>query len=304
MSAILKVLKPLSITNAVLQSSNVPENDYTEYSLTIPYALGDRVIVAADHSIYESLAAANLGNVPSSSPLKWVKVSATNRWKMFDSSNTTATTKSSSIVVTLIPGQVINAVGFVNVQGASVRVQMNDSVDGLVYDKTVTLQAPPDNANWYSYFFDEIKYITSAKFTALPSYRNATLTITINPVPNKAASCGTCLIGKTVEIGRGIRRGAQVGITDYSRKERNSWGDITLVQRAYSKKSTISMLLNKKEVDYLNESFFPSIRAMPTLWIGGDTYDSMTIFGIYKDFSITIQYASLAECSLEIEGLT
>jgi len=41
----MKIIRPLAITDAVLISSNVPENDYPPYAPGTTYALGTRVVV-------------------------------------------------------------------------------------------------------------------------------------------------------------------------------------------------------------------------------------------------------------------
>ena len=85
------------------------------------------------------LRATNLNHDPTtdtSSPPYWIEVSPTNRWKMFDTSNTTQTTNANTIVVTLTPGRVVNSVSLLNIEGTSVRVKLADPVEGVVYDKT------------------------------------------------------------------------------------------------------------------------------------------------------------------------
>ncbi len=69
----MKIIRPLTITDAVLAATNVPENDHPAYSGATTYALGDRVIVVgADiHKIYESLQASNTGHAPVTSPTYW-----------------------------------------------------------------------------------------------------------------------------------------------------------------------------------------------------------------------------------------
>lgn len=48
-----KVINPVTITDAMLISSTVPENDYTAFSATTDYALGDKALYATTHKNYE-----------------------------------------------------------------------------------------------------------------------------------------------------------------------------------------------------------------------------------------------------------
>ena len=111
------------------------------------------------------------------------------------------------------------------------------------------------------------------------------------------------MIGRQRSFGVGIQYGARVGIQDYSRKEKNDFGDTVLVQRAFAKRANFDMQVAKAEVDSL-QNFLSDVRAKPCLWIGSADYESTTVFGFYKNFDILISYPTFADCSLELEGLT
>jgi len=42
----------------------------------------------------------------------------------------------------------------------------------------------------------------------------------------------------------------------------------------------------------------------PVLWIGSESFESLTVYGFYKEFSIDLAYPTVSYCSLTIEGLT
>lgn len=46
------------------------------------------------------------------------------------------------------------------------------------------------------------------------------------------------------------------------------------------------------------------LRATPVLWIGSEAFESLTVFGFYKEFGIDRAYPTVSCCSLTIEGLT
>lgn len=305
--AALKVIPPLSITDSILTSSNVAETDYASWSSGTTYNIGDRVRYVSTniHKVYESLRATNLNHDPTtdvSSPPYWIEVSATNRWKMFDTNNSTQTTNSNTIVVTLTPGKVVNSVILLNLEGTSVRVKMTDPTDGVVYDTTTSLNNNGTINNWYSYFFNPIQRRTSVLLTNLPAYGTAAIEITITNT-GLTAKCGVCIIGTVQYIGEGINLGASIGIQDYSRKEKDDFGNYQLIQRSYSKKAKFSMAVLNEQIDSLQD-LLVSLRTTPCVWIGDDRYTSTAIYGYYKDFDITIAYHLVSDCNIEIEGLT
>lgn len=305
----LQVIAPIVVTSAMLTACNVPEPatgdspDPAAWSGGTTYALGDRVHVASTHLIYESLQAGNIGKDPTSAANAtwWVIVGATNRWRMFDLSNTSQTTMSGGLDVSLVPAQVYNGLALLTVTGAtSIRVRQTDPVDGVVFDQTQAMQAPPTGAEWYAYFFDPIINKTSAIFD-LKTYGSATLRVEITG--SGVVGCGVAVIGRKRAIGLGLEMGARLGIQDYSRKERNAFGDMQVTQRAYSKRADFSMLLNSNEVDSVID-LLAGMRATPSVWVGSSKFGSTTVYGYYKDFDVTLQYADYATCTLSLEGLT
>ena len=100
-----------------------------------------------------------------------------------------------------------------------------------------------------------------------------------------------------------LKMGARIGIQDYSRKERSEFGDVMLVERAFAKRASFSLLLTADEVDSFHQ-FLSEVRATPCLWIGSRRYESTTLYGFYKNFDIVISYFNYSDCELELEGLT
>jgi hypothetical protein len=229
-------------------------------------------------------------------------VSATNRWKVFDTSNSTQTTQANSISYRIKPGVAITSFAALNLSNAlSIRVRLVDATYGTVYDKTTDLSAVQPEPEWWSWFFGA-RVSPELSFTSdLPAYPTADLLIDLTGGAGLAV--GVFLFGQARQIGLGVNLGANVGIQDYSRKETNEFGDTVLVQRAFSKRASFDMLVEKADVDR-TASFLTSLRAVPALYIGYSKYESTVVFGIYRDFQITISYATHSDCSIDLEGLT
>lgn len=302
MSKPLRVIRNISLTDAMLVATSVPENDHAAWNSGTTYAASDRVILTSTHRIYESLQGSNTNNPPATSPLFWAEVSPTNRWKMFDLSNTTQTQVSASDYYEITPGQAINSVSLLNIDGVlTVRLRLTDPSFGLVYDQLADLTVVPPESSWYSWFFDERRRQTLFVADGIPSYPNATLRIDVTS--SGAAYIGVCLFGSARSIGMDVQQGVRLGIQDYSRKERNEWGDTVLVQRAFASRASFQTLVQNRELDNTFR-LLSELRATPCLWIGSDAYGSLSIFGFYNNFDITIAYADYSDCTIDIEGLT
>lgn len=300
----LSFIPPIEITPSRLTSSNIPMPDAAageaEWVVGTTYTKGQRVIVSADRTLYESLQDANTGHSPSTNPTWWVKVSAVNRYRMFDTVNSSQSTQDSLIDVTVTPSAIVNALALLNIAAQTVRVRMTDPIDGLVFDQTFTLQAPPSLSTWWNYYFDPIEAKTDL-FLALPSYGQASIRVEITN--SGTASCGSFLIGSATPIGEGVEYGASLGIQDYSRKERNEFGDIILVERSFSKRASYRMLVPNGSRAGINRLLAQN-RAKPSLWIGVEGQEDTYIYGIYKDYQFIIEFVEHSVLTLDLEGLT
>ncbi len=298
MSKSLKVIKSVTVTDAILTATDITENDHAAYNAATTYAVGDRVI--SGHVIYQSMQAGNVGKAPSTEPAWWVKVSPTNRWKAFDLSTTTRTAFTGSCYYEFETGVSVNAVGLLNFIGVNeIRIRLTDPSFGVVYDKTTITASVPSESSWYAWFFEERRQETQLIATDLPSYPNATLRIDIVGT----GEIGALTFGTQKTIGIGVRSGVSLGMQDFSRKERNQWGDIELVQRAYAKRLSIDTIIENDQLDNTYD-LLTSLRSTPCLWIASDRYRSLVVFGFFNTFDIVIPYPNHSECSIDLESLT
>lgn len=300
----LTVVPPLAIDDSMLVATDVAEADYPAWSSSTTYAVGQRVMLPWQHTIYESLTAGNLNKPPATSPAEWVLVGPTNRWRLFDNSNSTQTVQTGSMSYTLRPRVAVSTLAALNVTDAfSMRVQMIDPTFGAVYDQTVEFAPVPAASDWYSWFFSERlgRRSTVGILTDLPLYPDAEIVVDLSGGGD--LSVGVLLIGQAQQIGLGVKSGMRLGIVDYSRVETNDFGDTVLVQRAYAKRTSFELLLPREQVDPTID-LLASLRSVPCLWIGNPYYASSVVYGFYKEFEVLIAYRAVADCSLEIRGLT
>lgn len=303
----ISIVDPVTITDAMLTSTNVPETDYSAWSSGTTYAAGARVILTSTHRVYESLQASNLNKNPVTETTWWVEVSPTNRWKVFDLSNQSQTVypgnSPPNITYEVTLGQSVGVIGILNLTGASmVSVTVDDPVYGIVYDQEYDISQVPLQPTWWHWFFGTRSAASNQVIIQdIPAYPNASITVSITGTTSLAV--GVIMFGQANQFSLGMKYGARLGIQDYSRKETNDFGDIVFVERAFAKRATYEIFLDNSEVDQL-QSYLSSVRAKPVLWIGSNEFEATTIFGFYKNFDILLSYTDHAECSLEIEGLT
>lgn len=267
------LVQPVAITGGALVASNVPETDYAEWSPATIYGLNARVIKAATHRVYESAAANNLANDPAGLAGVWIDIGPTNRWAMFDEALGTVTTRNDGVALTLAPGAV-DALALLDVAGATVRVQKG------AYDHTKPVVGG------------------AVTFLDLPG---AAANIIVTVAGAGAVSVGTLLVGNLVTLGITEDR-PSAGITDFSRKEVDDFGEATIVERAWAKRFTANSLISTACVDIVANRV-AAVRARPSLWIGADGTNALTVYGFFKDFSIEVGQ-NVSKLALSIEGLS
>jgi hypothetical protein len=302
----MKIVRPVDILDANLLASNVPETDYSAWSSGTTYGLGDRAIyVLADtHWVVESLQAGNLNHTPTGATTDtwWLLVGYTNRWKMFDGAIQSQTSAADEIAVTVTSvTSRIDSVALFNIDCATAQVTVTDATDGVVYDQTVNMVSPSGITDWYAYFFEPVTRITDYVFTELPPYLSSEIDITLTDTGGTVL-CGACVVGLSREIG-GTQYGAQTGIQDYSIKQVDSFGNYSILERAYNKRATFQVQVENSLIDEL-QTILAGYRAVPIVYVGSDLYSSTMVYGFYKDFSTVISYPRVSILSIELEGLT
>lgn len=301
----MKLIRPTTILDANLLASNVAESDYANYALTTTYSLGALVSVIDTniHQVWESIQSVNIGHAPTggSGDLWWVYVGSTDRWNMFDKSITSQTTNPDLIYVKVKPSSRIDSLALLNINASSVRIKMTDPIDGVVYDKTTILYSTAGIVSWYSYFFTAISRKKDFIASDLPPYSTASIEIWLSD-PDNTVAIGALVLGLSRDIGY-VTYGAKVGIQDYSIKTKDTFGNYSIVERAFNKYADLSLEIDNTFIDEF-QVIMAAYRATPIVYFGSDTYNSLDIYGFYKDFSVVVDKPTASICALTIEGLT
>ena len=298
----MKLVKPTTITDAILTNSTVPETDYAAWNSSTSYVAGNKVIVVATHKIYESLTS-NTNKYPPSylegTTPDWLEIGATNAWKMFDQSYQSQTTNTGDITIILEPGR-INSLGLMNCDAAAINIKLTvDSV--AVYDNDLRVDISNVN-NWYEYFFNPIERKADFVVTDIPVFGEGVLTVTLSSGATDIVKCGLCIPGFSIDIGYSLW-GSSIGILDYSKKEADVYGNYSVIERNYSSTLSDSILVENGRVGYIKK-LLAEYRTTPALWVASEEYEGLFTYGFYRDFSMVFESPAGAQCSIEIEGLT
>ena len=302
----MQIIKPVTVTNSILTSSNVAENDYAEWAVGTTYNVGDKVIViGTTHKVYESLVASNLGNDPTTDDgTNWLVLGATNRWKAFDQKIGDPVVQATSIDYTLSdPNSNVTSIALFGLKGASANVTVTDTTEGEVYNKTISLLDNRNIVDWYTYFFEEQVQREQAQFLDLPPYLGADIDVTVTANTGENTELGQLVLGFLSSLGV-TSYGTAISIEDFSRKETDAFGNFIVVQRAFSQLADFDVQFETANARKIQRTL-AALRATPVVYIGSeDTAYGTTIYGFYRRFDLTLDGPSLSFGAIEVEGLT
>jgi len=298
----MKIIKPHLITDSMMVSSSIAETDYPAWVSGQTYALGDKVIRTQTHRIYQRYAAGSSTVIPELDPTVWQDIGPTSKWAAFDNVVGTLSSGPSPMQHVIRTGST-DSLALFELTGRAARVVMKDATGGtVVYDRTVDLDASGIES-FYEWFFNDFEQRSDIVLTDLPSqYASAELSVTLTSTSGNPA-VGVMKPGLAAEIGE-TQYGATVGISDYSRKDRDVFGNVVIIERAFSKKASFSLVTNLASFNRIYRTL-SNLRATPCVYIGTEAagYEPLLIYGFFRDFSIDVQYPNYHLCSLEIEGL-
>lgn len=275
--AALQVLVPYAISDTTLVSSSVAENDYAVWSAATVYAVGTRVIRTQTHRIYERLTAGSSTAAPEDDHENWYDVAATNRWAMFDQAVGSVTSAlTGPITVQLnMPGPV-NDVVLLGVIGTSVNITLPGA------NRTV---AVPGSA--------------AALLVEGLASPGGTLTLTISG-PG-IVGLGTFAAGNFTSLAY-VVQGVQAGITDFSKKGFDAFGQPEIVRRSYLRRLTLPVSLAAANFDQVVR-ILSALRSTPVVWRGVPWLQSTLVYGWPKDWSLKLDTATQASGSISLESL-
>lgn len=299
------LIDPVAITPAMLVSTNVPETDYAAWSSATTYAAGDRVISTTTHKVYQSKVGSNLNHDPTTDTagVYWGIVGATNRWKAFDNRNSDKVIRAGSIQYVVTPGHICSGLAIFGLIGETVTVSITDSVDGLTFSQTYPLINNSFVSDWWTWLYAPIQRNTELVIENLPLMTTGTITITVTDTSGGTCELGEIIMGYQWSLGD-TEDQATIGITDYSTKEIDAYGNVTLTERRFASTVDFNVAIPAQNVSWV-QALLASKRAVGAAYHDGAAGVplGLTVFGFYKDFQINLVSQGLAHVTIQIEGL-
>lgn len=297
-----KMIPPVLVTDAILQSSTIDEDDHPAWDVGTTYASGARVI--ADHKIYLSNADGNLGNDPRTDTAQthWTPQKATNRWKPFDTYLADQASQAESAEWVFEFGEVIDSLALFNLNAATVQVVVTDPVSGVVYDQQFEMDDNRGIVDLYDYFFAPFVRSDSLSIVELPPYGSAEISLTLSD-PGGEVRLGQAVFGQAEVLGT-AQEDLLFPYESFTRKEPDGFGRVSVVPRDSLDVLNVEFV-TPREVDTYTKGRLKARGDTPTVYLV-DTQSGPgwhMVYGYVQSVTPSAQLGPLTKFSTEIQGL-
>ena len=276
--------------------------DMSEITQTNPTVTTGDIYTYQDHN-YEALTDNN--DRPDTGatldPPTWLDLGFVNPLRMFDNKLDSLTVGPSPLVIDITPGALVNGIALFNVDATTVQITQTDPTEGVVYDTgEVRMVDASTITGWYEFFFGpRLKRADLARIDLLP-YKDATITITLRS-EGADVSIGQVVPGRLQTLGI-AQYGTSVGITDFSRKETDQFGNFVITPRRFSKRAEYDVRIPTAQNAGVQRTL-AALRTTPIVWVGDETKEETVVYGYYRDFDILLAGPSLSDGTITVEGL-
>lgn len=304
MSTCLRITVPVAITDAMVTATDVPEADYAAWAGGTTYALGDRVIKG--HKIWESAQAGNTGHDPETSGSAWwLKVSATNRWRLFDLEQVTSTSKASGMYYELEPGSPINSVHMLGLYDVdSVQLRVYDGAT-LAYDGGQNASGLlPTESDWWAYCYGPWTLSDQQHYADLPYI--VAPKIRVDYTGGAAMSTQVLMLGNDTvfgtQHGTGVQAGVRIRFDRSSSFKPNEFDIPTMKTSALVATVNFTLILLSSDVDTLLD-FYRDYGSQVCLFNLSDMWRTTQVLGLITSLEPLIHGPVYSEFAFEIRGV-
>jgi hypothetical protein len=321
----MKVVTPITITTNEYIAESDPSllpgydnsADYAEWNIATPYTVGQRVIVAALFSQFECVAN-DTGTAPTLTGVTpWIRVGATNAWKLFDGAANSPTVGYTSgpagnftyhMSFYLWKLGRFDTVCVLNTSASRVSVLFTtDNFATIDYTREIVAVDTTPIIDAWTYCFEECNVQKDFLFDGIDGWGSTTdqvlLISVVNDEETITVTTGEVVIGQSREIGTAKADPTQ-RLVDYSRKDFDAFGNVVFVERAYSYQTTFEVKIDPIRKNIV-KGMIEQLRATAAVYYptADDANNGLIAYGFPTDFEITYSTPDYAYATLQIEGL-
>lgn len=277
----MQVIIPKVITEDIL-TSNIAFPAAGEVEWTAgSYNTGDQRYVGT--TIYEALTTTTdeptVGEL--AKPATWLNIGGVERYRMFDSENSTVTTGDISIDdgdinVTIEYSGLKDALALLNTDANSVTVTAPSVRGGSTYNRTIEGIDRTEISGWWSFYKAQRGRKSTFLFDDLPVFSDTMVTVSIENGAN-VATCGNMVIGQLYDLGETLS-GMSPRIKNLSRYVTDTFGRKTYISKGSARELDVTVKYDTSKHDAI-QRVMESIVGTPAVWIGTNKFTTSVVWG-------------------------
>lgn len=279
------VLEPLQVTPEMLVYSSVPENEFPDWSAATAYSVGARVI--SSHRVWEAVIANSNAQPELNSPSKWLELGYTNRWRAFDQRlGGQVQNGGGDIVYRVYVPRTMNAIAFFGLDAQTLSFKVTTPSATVVYDRTIELVTRDDVINFWTYMYNEFTFRPDIVVNDLVIPAASTIEITVSG--GAIPKVSEIMIGRELNLGWTLVD-TNLGIVDYSKKDRDEWGGVFIIPRPVTSTVTFNAVVDTINCNTVHQVARRIANKLCVFYAtdGEDPFGT-TIPGIMRDYELTI----------------
>ena len=263
------------------------------------YALGDKVIYPdCSGHLYESAVSSNTSTPGTNTD--WTDLGVSNYYAMFDTQNATQTKNLNAITFEVDFTAIVNSIGFINISGTTLRIEIYESGGTNIYDETIQLR-DYGVSNVWDYYFTSFDYLENYVAFDIPYTSAGYGKFTLTAETGVDAKIGSLVYGEQFEIGDTLMD-MSLGIKDFSTIELDTFGNNTIIKRNYLDTIDTNVKVDNVNVQAVKRAL-TNYRSTPLVWVADENKAYSLTYGIATKFSIQLQHPAYAYCRLTVQGL-
>ena len=282
----------------ILSGSGVTAGTYIVEQLTGTTGGAGTYTVSASQSVGSTTIT---GNAPVTNSTYWGRVTSTNKWRAFDSSVSSQSSRADSGTIEIRPLGRFNGLLLENCNFASVNVTVKNSSGTELYNEDYSGVDDNWELSHWGWHFDERDRKTGLFIDDLPMVLNPRITLTFTDTDNTVL-VGACVPCTVREIGT-TRNGVRAGIRDYSAKTVDDYENSVLTERSFSKRAAITAYVKNEDKDAVF-NLLSQYRSTAVVYSGSDNGTMTNLLGWFNDFNVEVVYANESLLSIDLESLT
>lgn len=290
------IVNPLEVTNANTTTNLV--NDYP-YWTAGTYSQGDRRVV--DKVVYEVVASSTTDSPTegvNKDPASWIVLGYSNEWRMFTLAKDSKSTAGTTLTCTFDFGIGVDTIALLGVIGTSINITIETVEKGVVYDETVTTTDILVD-NYFDWFFLPYESKEDFIFYNLPTYPEATITITVTATSDTAI--GRFVAGTSKQLGESIY-GSSTGTQSFTLRNRDGFGNLSIVPRRTIDVTEFKVAIETPSIPVVKR-YIAKAASEPALFFADPSNEGLINFGLAEDFRIPYEYPTVSKATIEVKSI-